>query len=469
MAAAAGGANPIQDLCHEATCPICLEYFQDPVIISGCGHSFCRACLTRYWGELETGASCPQCRYAAQRNSVRPNRQLANVVEIARKLNLQGGKLEGGEQGVCEMLQEPQKLSREDHKPLICGACDKSKEHGNKDLICTRLEVLRKEREKILAYKAYTERESRDLLLLTEMEKQKTAEMFRQLRQFLEEQEQVLLAQMEEVEMEIAKKREEHLARLSWKLSSLERIMQEMEEKYHQQPASDLLQDVGRTLPRSEKMETLVDPVAFPPELKQRITEFHYKNPSLEELMKQFKDTLLMRQQFQKDIIMDPDTAHPLLILSEGGKKVERGNKQQELPDNIERFNKLTSVLGCEGFTAGRHFWEVVLGGEGLWALGVARKSVRRKGFFPFSPEKGFWAVGKINHGYCVLNPPDYLPLSGEPERIRVTLDYQGKQVSFFNAETGALIYTFLGASFSDETLLPVFWVKEKAHLRIVG
>uniref|UniRef100_A0A670HZT9 B30.2/SPRY domain-containing protein n=1 Tax=Podarcis muralis TaxID=64176 RepID=A0A670HZT9_PODMU len=156
------------------------------------------------------------------------------------------------------------------------------------------------------------------------------------------------------------------------------------------------------------------------------------------------------------DIIMDPDTAHPLLILSEGGKKVERGNKQQELPDNIERFNKLTSVLGCEGFTAGRHFWEVVLGGEGLWALGVARKSVRRKGFFPFSPEKGFWAVGKINHGYCVLNPPDYVPLSGEPERIRVTLDYQGKQVSFFNAETGALIYTFLGASFSDETLLPV-------------
>nr|XP_034962963.1 zinc finger protein RFP-like [Zootoca vivipara] len=470
-AAAGGDANPIQDLCHEATCSICLEYFKDPVIISGCGHNFCRACLTRYWGELETGGSCPQCRYTAQRNSVKPNRQLANVVEIARKLNLQGGKGEGREQGVCETPQEPQKLSCKDHKPLICVACDKSKEHGNKDLICTRLEVLRKEREKILGYKADMEKESRDLLLLTEMEKQKTVEMFRQLRQFLEEQEQVLLAHMEEVEMEIAKNREEQLARLSWKLSSLERIMQEMEEKHQQQqPASNLLQGVGRTLPRSEKMETLVNPAAFPPELKQRITEFHYKNSSLEEFMKQFKDTLLMRQQFQKaNITMDPDTAHPLLILSEGGKKVEWGNRQQELPDNIERFNKLTSVLGREGFTAGRHFWEVILGGEGMWALGVSRKSVRRKGFFPFSPEKGFWAVGKINHGYCVLNPPDYLPLSGEPERIRVTLDYQGKQVSFFNAETGALIYTFMGASFSDETLLPVFWVKEKAYLRIVG
>nr|XP_034959191.1 tripartite motif-containing protein 15-like [Zootoca vivipara] len=72
---------------------------------------------------------------------------------------------------------------------------------------------------------------------------------FRQLRQFLEEQEKRILAQMSEVEKEIAKKREDHLARLSRELSSLESLIQEMEEKL-QEPASELLQDIGSFLQR---------------------------------------------------------------------------------------------------------------------------------------------------------------------------------------------------------------------------
>lgn len=31
-------------------CPICLNYFEDPVAI-GCGHNFCRRCVTQLWGE----------------------------------------------------------------------------------------------------------------------------------------------------------------------------------------------------------------------------------------------------------------------------------------------------------------------------------------------------------------------------------------------------------------------------------
>uniref|UniRef100_A0A3Q2WTT3 RING-type domain-containing protein n=1 Tax=Haplochromis burtoni TaxID=8153 RepID=A0A3Q2WTT3_HAPBU len=40
-------------------CPICLEIFQDPVIL-WCSHSVCRACLQRWW--TETSATCPICR-----------------------------------------------------------------------------------------------------------------------------------------------------------------------------------------------------------------------------------------------------------------------------------------------------------------------------------------------------------------------------------------------------------------------
>lgn len=40
-------------------CPICLEIFQDPVIL-WCSHSLCRACLQRWW--TETSVTCPICR-----------------------------------------------------------------------------------------------------------------------------------------------------------------------------------------------------------------------------------------------------------------------------------------------------------------------------------------------------------------------------------------------------------------------
>lgn len=49
MAAVAMAPNPVQTLQEEAVCAICLDYFTDPVSI-GCGHNFCRVCVTQLWG-----------------------------------------------------------------------------------------------------------------------------------------------------------------------------------------------------------------------------------------------------------------------------------------------------------------------------------------------------------------------------------------------------------------------------------
>uniref|UniRef100_A0A670IRF5 Zinc finger protein RFP-like n=1 Tax=Podarcis muralis TaxID=64176 RepID=A0A670IRF5_PODMU len=365
--AAAGGH--IQCLGDEATCSICLDYLKDPVTIPECGHNFCRSCLAQCWGESEAEASCPQCRKRIQRRSLVCNWQLANVVEIAKNLGLQEGKEEGGKGGVCKKHQEPLKLFCKVHEAPICLVCDKSKEHENhkvipleeaseeyKGEICHRLE-----REEILAYQADLDKESKDLLKLTETERLKIVEKFRELRQFLEEQEKGLLNHMEEVEKEIAGRRDEQLARLSRKLSSLERIIQEMEEK-RQQPASELLQDVRSPLQRYEKRENA--------ELYKKHTQ-------------------------KANVTLDPDTAHLYLILSEDQKSVRWGGKPQALPDHPERFRCCFCVLGREGFTAGRHFWEVTVGSGG-GSVGVARKSVRRKGCLPFRPEEGIWLVRNL-------------------------------------------------------------------------
>lgn len=49
MAAGGGPLNPVATLHEEAVCAICLDYFTDPVSI-GCGHNFCRVCITQLWG-----------------------------------------------------------------------------------------------------------------------------------------------------------------------------------------------------------------------------------------------------------------------------------------------------------------------------------------------------------------------------------------------------------------------------------
>ncbi|XP_048345279.1 E3 ubiquitin-protein ligase TRIM7-like [Sphaerodactylus townsendi] len=533
---AAGG--PVQELCKEASCSICLDFFRDPVMIPECGHSFCRACLTWSWGESEGAeTSCPQCRGPAQEGNLRPNQQLANFVEITQKLNPLEGRGQKRRRGICEKHQEPQKficqeddaplclvcsrsqehkdhtvipleeaveenratmsarkerfcekhqeplkLFCKDDKALICVVCDRSKEHRNhetlpleeasqeyKDHFCSCLEGLKKERERIVACKADVEKESQDLLKQATGEKQETVAKFKQLHSFLEEQEKLLLAQIEEVEKEVARNRDQHLTELSEALSSLESLIWEMEEKC-QQPASELLWDARSTLQRCEEKKEFENPVAFPLALKSHIWDFSDLNLFLESIKKQHKDILDSGLQLQKaNVTLDPDTAHPILILSEDWKSMRDGGKAQSLPNNPERFDSYPVVLGCEGFTAGRHFWEVVVGSEGEWMLGVARKSVKRKGKFTLSPEEGIWAVGKWG-GHCRAaikghNLP--LTLRGELKRIRVCLNYDGGRVAFFDADRAALMYEFSGASFSGETLVPYFWVYKKGHLKL--
>nr|XP_028576201.1 tripartite motif-containing protein 10-like [Podarcis muralis]XP_028576202.1 tripartite motif-containing protein 10-like [Podarcis muralis] len=467
--------SPSTDVEDEVKCPICRDYLTDPVTLD-CGHNFCQGCIQNCsdkWEEKGAGdLACPVCRAKIQKGNFRPNWDLANISE---KFKLRGKEL-------CEKHKERLHLFCRDDKELVCMFCERSPEHEShtvvlkeevvqeyKNVMDSCLENLLEEREKILVKKAAVKRESEDLLKLIETERQKAANEFRQLRQFLKKQEKRLLNQMEKVEKEIAAKRDQLMDQLSEELSSLQRIIQEMEEK-RQQPGSELLRDVRSTLQRYEKRERLGNPVDLPPELKKRISQFCATNPLLQGDMKQFKDTVFLRLAQKANVALDPATAYPRLVLSEDCKSVRWRDEYQHLPNNSERFYSDPAVLGREGFTKGSHYWEVIVGSEEMWAVGVARKSVRRKGCLALSPEGGVWAVGKRGGWYSAFNPPDNPPLSlsNKPKRIRVTLNYDGREVSFFDADTGAHLYTFLGASFSGEMLLPFFWLSgNKTQLRM--
>ncbi|XP_044281389.1 LOW QUALITY PROTEIN: E3 ubiquitin-protein ligase TRIM52-like [Varanus komodoensis] len=177
-AMAAAPESTVLALSEESTCPICLDFFRDPVIITECGHNFSRACLRQSGGESDAQASCPQCRGIFQKRILRPNRQLARIVEIARKSGQQTVKGAERKAQACEKHQEPLKLFFRDHEAPIRVVCDRAKEHeGHKvvpleeasqeyqDLLYRHLESLRDERGRILACKVEAEREKQLLLV----------------------------------------------------------------------------------------------------------------------------------------------------------------------------------------------------------------------------------------------------------------------------------------------------------------
>lgn len=129
-------ANPAQSLQHETTCSICLDYFQDPVMVTDCGHNFCRACITNYRKGSATSVSCPQCRQVFPWKNLKPNRHLGNIVEAVKPLSLQ---LESHikRETVCREHHKPLNRFCEKDEALICKVCERSKPHRNHTVIDT--------------------------------------------------------------------------------------------------------------------------------------------------------------------------------------------------------------------------------------------------------------------------------------------------------------------------------------------
>ncbi|XP_044840089.1 erythroid membrane-associated protein-like [Mauremys mutica] len=161
-------------------------------------------------------------------------------------------------------------------------------------------------------------------------------------------------------------------------------------------------------------------------------------------------------QLYAVDVTLDPDTAHPRLVLSENRKCVRLGDTRQYLPDNTERFDYCPCVLGTEGFAGGRHYWEVEVGDKTGWDMGVCRESVRRKGEVRPTPGNGFLALWLWDGEYeAFTSPATPLPVRVRPSRVGIFLDYEAGEVSFYNVTDRSHLFTFTG-TFSGK-LRPYF------------
>uniref|UniRef100_A0A8C3HMW3 Uncharacterized protein n=1 Tax=Chrysemys picta bellii TaxID=8478 RepID=A0A8C3HMW3_CHRPI len=427
----------VNDLQEAVTCSRCLVYFNHPVILK-CGHNFCRSCITRHCKDSKVFPPypCPQCREPFQEGEFQPNRDLRNVVEITKKIpDLQGKK-------ACEKHEELLKLFCEVDQTPICVVCRESRSHKDHSVIP--LDEAAVDYQVMFAFggipaRAHSRHQPSKLLLGVADSKGRhclQSFFFFALCHFGHPAGFFLFlfgccssrpvggGGMEEGSA--LQQARQGSPRPSLPADRTGEILEAGGCLVHSPAGAGSVTDTIRPCPRAELCPSRSDSLSA------------------------------------ANVTLDPDTAYPYLIMSADRKSVRRGNARQAVPNNPERFDCWPCVLGFEGFTSGRHTWEVEaeVDGRGDWAVGVARESVRRKGWISFTPEWGIWAVRCSEDRYWDLTSPVQrilLSPSRAPRRIRVHLDYEQGQVMFVDAGTGDVIVTFPPASFAGERIRPFF------------
>ncbi|XP_049338632.1 E3 ubiquitin-protein ligase TRIM69-like [Astyanax mexicanus] len=347
----------------------------------------------------------------------------------------------------------------------------------------------------------------------TEKEKADSVEVFRALVRCIERSQAELLEVMEEKQKAAERQAEELIKELEQEITELKRRDTELEQISHTEDHLHLLQvypslcrppptktwtDVRinthlrvETLRKalSQLQEALSEEMEKLPEIKMKRIQ-QYAGNSLRNCITSSPSTTLsstasarrsygssvalnslskglgeLQRQYAVDVTLDPNTAYAKLILSADRKQVWHGLTPQNVPNIPERFDTTACVLGKEGFSSGRFYYEVQVRDKSSWVLGLARESVNRKGMISVSPDDGFWTIHLRNTTkYLALDsPPVLLSLNQVLQKVGVFVDYEEGLVSFYDVETSSHIYSFTGQSFTEK-IYPFFFPCNKGE-----
>uniref|UniRef100_UPI00398E3878 zinc-binding protein A33-like isoform X2 n=1 Tax=Pristiophorus japonicus TaxID=55135 RepID=UPI00398E3878 len=525
-----------QSFTEELICPICLDFFTDPVLLE-CGHNFCRSCITQCWDKKETN-SCPECREEFPEINLRASRALANLAEKAREVKLNPKQKESKLH--CEEHQEELKLFCETDKKLICLVCRDAQEHREhrfrpiKEAVGIYKDQLKSSLDSLTEKKlAALEMELKQKQQISGVREQSSSlqthitSEFTKMHQIVTEKEQCLIRDLREQEGKIVETMEKNLREIQEHLNSIQEELSKLQKQMEQKDGVIFLKEEAcrkRRISEAYPVLSVADGAlsigkfngplqytawremmdAINPEnemLRNEIgqeklkMEQEYENLrneiECEKLQQKFEternilkaeneklqieigqEKLKMEGEYENlrkeieceklrqkfvSVSLDVETAHRLLEVSEDLKSVRWTWTWKNLPDTEKRFTRGACVLGSEGFTLGRHYWEVEVAGNRRWSLGVAAESVGRKRCVTLSPENGLWTIGRSNDQIKVnSSPPSPLPAGQIPGKVGVYLSYESGTVTFYSADTKSHLHTFTGNKF-PEKLYPFF------------
>nr|XP_014263620.2 tripartite motif-containing protein 35-like [Maylandia zebra] len=450
------------------SCHVCSETFRDPVSLS-CNHSFCSSCLQKFW-EQTKNKNCPICKRKSSKDFLTVNFTLKELADsFAGRQKSGSSETEKREKKltvVCSKHEEVPKLFCVDEQRAVCPVCDFPHLQSHKvvpveeavsdlkEQLKSDLKSLQDKRNKYKKVeKTYNEviQHSKKQLLSTE--RQIRAE-FNKLQQFLKEEEESRLAALREEEEQKGRTISREMKMIEEQISSLSDSISAVEEEL-QKHSVPFLSSYKDTQSRARAQSSVSDPQLVSGALID--VAKHLGNLS-------FRVWEKMKEKVHfSPVILDPNTAYCWLYLSDDLTSVRLGDTKQQLPDNPERNTMYTSVFGSEGFSSGKHSWEVEVGDHPWWSVGLAKESVDRKGECFVSPKYGIWCVLHRSGEYT--NGEDQtVTVKKGLQRIRVQLNYDRGEVSFYDPGDATHIYTHRDTL--TEKLFPYFCVGKAADVK---
>ncbi|XP_049434534.1 nuclear factor 7, brain-like [Epinephelus fuscoguttatus] len=441
------------------SCHVCSETFRDPVSLS-CNHSFCSSCLQKFWQQAKN-KNCPICKRKSSKADPLVNFTLKELADsFAGRQKAGSSETEKGEKKeevVCSKHQDETKLFCKDEDRAVCPVCEFSLHHGHKvvpieqavselkDQLKCDLKSLQDKLDKCKQVEeTYNEVIQHSYKQLLSTERQIRAE-FNKLQQFLREEEESRLAALREEEEQKRKTISREMKMIEEQISSLSHSICAVEEEL-QKHKVPFLSSYKATQSRARVQCSLSDPQLVSGALID--VAKHLGNLSFR-VWEKMKDKVHF-----SPVILDPNTAAYSLYLSDDLTSVRHGDTEQQLPDNPERHTEYADVLGSEGFSSGKHSWEVEVGDHPDWFVGLAKESVDRKGEIDSTPEDGIWVLRSYSGKYT-NGAGETVTVKKSLQRIRVQLDYDRGEVSFYNPEDMTHICTHRDTF--TEKLFPFF------------
>ncbi|XP_026096022.1 nuclear factor 7, ovary-like [Carassius auratus] len=431
---------------EELNCPVCYEIFKDPVVLS-CSHSFCKECLQRFW-RTRDAQECPVCRRRSSRDDPPTNLVLRNVCESF--LKERNEKCSSGSEGICSSHGEKLKLFCLEDKQPVCLVCRDSQTHDNHKFRPISEEVSSYKEKLNIALKSLQAKlkhkeNIRGEFMKTVQHIKSQAEhtehqiklQFETLHQFLRDEEEDAIAALREEEEQKKQMMKEKLEEINRHISALSHTIKDTEEMMEANDIS-FLQEFPVSMERVQ-IPSEPDPQT-PSGALIHVPRYLGNLPF--RVWKKMKDIIQYTP-----VILDPNTAHPSLVLSDDLTSVKDRWNKQPLPDNPERLDSYPCVLGSEGFNSGTHCWDVEVEGNSYWILGVTTASNQRKGREFFDTD-----VWSVQYGLYIRSG---FPVEQGLECVRVYLDYDRGMVLFSDPVTNTRLHTFT-TTFTD-TVFPFF------------
>ncbi|XP_063791182.1 E3 ubiquitin-protein ligase TRIM39-like [Pseudophryne corroboree] len=482
------------DLRQELDCSICLSIYTDPVTLR-CGHNFCRVCIDRVLDTQEGAGvySCPDCRAecqerpALQRNitlcnivgsflSTRPDQEETGIfctycvdspVPAAKSCLLCEASLcdkhlrvhsKSPEHVLCDPTTALGNRKCSVHKEIykyyctedaacICVSCCMIGEHrGHQmeslDEASEKKKVkLRKVLQRLTTKRAGTVKRVQSLQERRREDQGKAAgvietvtALFRDIRRQLEDLEKRVLSEISRQEQRISLSVSDLIQQLEIKKDELSGKIRHIEELCNMSDPVTVLQepDTG-DLCDTEDTERHDTQVHGAGDLDVGLISETLH--TLSDIITGINTGIYVQE--ATALLLDVTTAGDYIQISGDRKTASRSQINQNHPVTPERF-QCYQVISSRGFSSGRHYWEVDVSKSVWWMVGMCYPSIDRRGGYQslIGCNNKSWCVCRWNynqysviHDNTVIRLPDNTPC----DRVRVYLDYEAGQLSFYS------------------------------------